>query len=394
MSEVSNKIKKSILGLFILSLVTVSLASCDRPHIGGSETNAIAGVLEVKSTAFLVVPNKDRVDVLDMQTNRVTQSLQTDQKPTSIAVSNDRRLVLVTNSGSGTVSVFLRRDNDTFQQLNSIGSGVRPVGIAFNPNPTISEAYVAYEGDSKILVLDTSNKSASPRITKVLSLQGATPKRMVVSPDGSKIYVTDSTNAQLLILTRTGNNFSRNQISLSPTSNNTGANGITNLEGLAIDLAGNVYIANNSADSVLVVNAQGNSLSQTISLKDNQLVGSNQVGPRNMTIYKNPNTGTETLYVAGYNASVVSVIDVKTARLIKNIPLTQSSQGRDSYNPVGVAVGTLSSKDDVIYVTNSSGLTLSLIDPANNTLKRNLSTTISSADQQPLGDIVTVGAVK
>ena len=408
MLNVGNKAKKSLLGMFILGLTATSISACGaRPDI----TNT-SGVPDIKSLALMVVPNKDRIDVLDMQTNRVTQSLSTDQRPSNIAASPDGRMILVTNTNSGTISVFLRRDNDVFQQLNSIGNGLRPVGIAFNPNPSVNEAYVAYEGESKVLVLDTRDRNAAPRIIRVLNLQGAAPRKIAVSNDGTKIYVTDNSSARLIILNRTSAaSFTRNEVQLvagvstTPGTNNNSIN----LEGLYIDQpatsgttanssatqtgTGRVFISNNTQDTLIVV--RGNAVESTISLKDNQIVGQNQVGPRNMTVYRNPQTGTEKLYVAGYNASVISVIDVKTLRLLKNIPLTQNSGAtRESYNPVSVAVGTLASKEDVIYVTNTSGLTVSLIDPASDTLKRSFSTTISAAAQDPLGEIVTVGPIR
>ncbi len=407
MFNLGNKAKKSLLGMFILSLTATSISACgDRANVLNT-----AGIPDIKSLALMVVPNKDRIDVLDMQTNRVTQSLNTDQRPSNIAASPDGRMILVTNSNSGTVSVFLRRDNDTFQQLNSIGQGIRPVGIAFNPAPNVNEAYVAYEGDSKVIVLDTKDRNSAPRISRVLNLQGASPGKVAVSNDGTKIYVTDNSSAKLIILNRTSSSsFTRNEVPLvQGASSNLGTNnGSIKLDGLYIDQpaastnsantsatnpgTGRVFISNNTQDTLIVV--RGNTVETTISLKDNQIVGQNQVGPRNMTIYRNPQTGTEKLYVAGYNASVISVIDVKTLRLLKNIPLSQNTATRDSYNPVSVAVGTLASKEDVIYVTNTSGLTVSLVDPATDTLKRSFSTTISAAAQDPLGDMVTVGPVR
>lgn len=406
MSNLSNIVKKSLLGISIISMTTLSLSACQRDSVGNTSNIPI-----VKSLALMVVPNKDRIDVLDMSTNRVTQSLKTDQRPSSIAASPDGRLILVSNSNSGTVSVFLRRDNETFQELNSIGQGSRPSGIVFNPSPNINEAYVAYEGDGKVLVLDTSSKTSSPRIIKALNLPGAAPRKMAVSNDGNRIYVTDNAAARLIILTRTGTSFTRNEVPLVQGIANTPGsttNSNINLDGIYIDQpeinsslpqnpqvsqgTGRIFISNNTQDEVIVV--RGNTVESKIALKDNQIQGSNQVGPRNMTIYTNPQSGVQKLYVAGYNASVVSVIDVKSLRLIRNIPLSQNSGARDSYNPVGVGVGTLASKEDVIYVTNSSGMTISLVDPVTDSLKRNLSTTISAASQDPLGEVLTLGPVR
>jgi DNA-binding beta-propeller fold protein YncE len=90
----------------------------------------------------------------------------------------------------------------------------------------------------------------------------------------------------------------------------------------------------------------------------------------------------------------VSVIDPIHNRLLKNIPLAQNAAGRESYNPVGIGVGTLASGEDVIYVTNTSGLNISLIDPRNDTLRRSFGTTASGGGQDPLGEMVTIGPVK
>lgn len=389
----NNKIKKSLLSLLAAGLVVTSFSACRRP---GLEL-----LPEVKTTALMVVPNKDRVEVLDAATNRVIQTLKTDQRPNSIAASPDGRLILVTNTNSGTVSAFLRRDNDNFITLNSVGNGIRPMGVAFNPNANFSEAYVAYEGDGKsdgkLMVLDTRDKNSAPRITKVLSLPGSSPRKIAVNKAGDRLFVTDSQNGELIVITRTNSTFNRSaKIPLGTNNTSLPGNGgnSVSIEGIFIDdVNSRVYVANATTDSIVVVNTQNpNTSPQIISLRDNQIVGSNQVGPRNIAYYRNPANGQEKLYVTGYNASVISVIDAKQLRLIRNIPLSINTQGRESYNPVGIGVAN-SAGTDYVYVTNTSGLTLSLIDPNTDTLRRNTSSEASAADQSPLGEMITVGAV-
>ncbi len=387
MSKVVKNIKKTLLSLLVLGMGTSGMVGCSRTGIGAVPNS------EVKSLALIVVPNKGRVDVLDTQINRVIQSLKTDDGPSSIAVSPDGRQILVTNTTSGTVSVFLRRDNETFQELNPVGSGVRPIGIAFNPNSQLySEAYVAYEGsgsDGKILILDTRDKSASPKIRQVISLPDSQPRKIVVSKDGNRVFITDGLNDRIITLVKTGNNFSKN---FSQPFDQNRAN--VDLQGMVADDQDRLFIANGARSDVYVFNGRGNAVAQNITLQDNQVVGTEQVGPKNLLLYKNPQTNVEKLYVTGYNASVVSVIDPKNLRLLRNIRLYQNVATRDSYNPVGINIGSSSSKDDVIYVTNASGLTITLIDPATDTLKRNISPVESAGAQDPLGEVVTIGAVK
>lgn len=393
MSKVGNKLKRTVMTALMVAVGTsmfvgsASLTACVR---GPGDT--FQTLKEVKSMGLIVVPNKNRVDVMDLQINRVIETLQTDDRPNSIAVSPDGRQILVTNQNSGTVSVFLRRDNDTFQSLNPVGSGLRPIGVAFNPNTQYSEAYVAYEGDSKLLVLDTRDRNASPKITQVISLSDtlvSSPKNIVVSPTGNRIYVTDSKNGRIITLARAGVNFNR---SFSPPFATNGS-GIE-LSGIIIDPeTERLFIANEARSDVFVFNGNSNQVMTPINLQDNQIVGQRQVGPRNLVLYNNPERGIKKIYVTGHNASIVSVIDPTNMRLLKNIPLAQNTL-KDSYNPVGIAVGTNASKEDVIYVTNTSGLTVSLIDPVTDTLNRNISTTVSAGAQDPLGEIVTVAPVK
>lgn len=382
MSNVGNKFRKSLLGLLVLGIGASSIISCSRDSVLN-----VASLREVKLQALMVVPNSNRIDVLDMQTNRVVTTLQTDALPSSIAASPDGRMILVTNANSGTVSVFLRRDNNDYIKLNSVGSGVRPIGVAFNPVSAIKEAYVAYEGDSKVLVLDTSNQSASPKVIRAIQLPGSTPRKLVVSPDGQRVYITDSLIPRVITLIRSSN-FTKN---LSQPFDTNPAN--VSLDGIIVDASDRLFIANNARSDVFVFNGKTNTIIQDINLQDNQVVLQNQVGPRNLAMYKDVNGQDKAIYVTGYNASVVSVINPKTLTLKTNIRLSLTNV-RDSYNPVGVGVGTLSSGEDIIYVTNSSGLTISLIDPANDTLRRNISTTASAGSQEPLGELVTLGPVK
>lgn len=393
--RVSKKLTRSLVSVFSAALILSSVGACSREGIPLEAT-------DVRTVAFALVPSENRIDVFDTSSNTRTTSLQTDDRPTSIAVSPNGRLILATNTNSGTVSVFLRRDNETFQKLNSVGSGIRPIGVVFNPK--FDEAYVAYEGDSKILVLDTKNTNAAPRIAGTVSLQGASPKKMVVNESGTKVFVTDSANAKLLVLVKSGTSLIRKNSEISLVSNaNSGAGSATStiLEGMVITKDDKVYIADYTHDEVKVVDGkQANGVPQSINLRTGggNIAISSNIGPRNMTVYKSNTSGREKVYVAGYNASIVSSIDVQTGKVV-NIPLTastgfQGNSGRDSYNPVGVAVAVGPGGKDVIYVSNNSGLTLSMIDPERDVLIRNTSLETSGGAQDPLGEVVSASSVR
>ncbi|MEK7434333.1 MAG: YncE family protein [Cyanobacteriota bacterium] len=367
------KLTKSVLILFCFLFI---FASCSVPS-------------EIITTAFVVVPNKNRVEVMNMSYNEAFDDLFTEEKPSSVAISPDEKLILVTNSGSGTVSAFFKKPNDTFQKLNSIGSGKNPQGIVFNP--VFPEAYVAYEDDGKILVLDTKNTNISPSIISTIDIKGSTPKKMVTNKDGTKLFVTDSANRKLLVFTKTKNELIKKTEEISLIENpKYDVSNSTNFDGIAITKNEKIYISDYARDNILIVDTKKiNEKPQVINLRNtdnNNLEDSYNIGPRNMTFYKTL-SGKEKIYVVGYKASIVSSIDVQTSKVF-NISLRKykGNTGRDSYNPVGITVANFNGKD-FIYVTNTSGLPLSIIDPETDRLQIYIS--IYDSRQEPYGEIVS-----
>jgi len=382
---IRKKLTKSVLIIFCF-LFLFSLFSC----FNNSSIPTPKPTPDIRNTAFVVLPDKQRVDVINTDINEAFDSLFTEEKPSSIAISPNEKLILVTNSGSGTVSAFFRKPNDTFQKLNSVGSGKNPQGIVFNP--VFPEAYVAYEDDGKILVLDTKNTNISPTVISSIDIKGSTPKKMVTNKDGTKLFVTDSANGKLLVFAKTKNELIKKTEEISLIENS--KDGYSDIfEGIGIDSSEKIYISDYQRDNLIVVNGKKtNEKIQYINLKlpNNNLKNVSNIGPKNMVIYKILD-GKEKIYVVGYNASIVSSIDIKTSKVV-NISLTSSKgfQGnalRDSYNPVGATFANFNDKD-FIYVTNTSGLPLSMIDPETDRLQRYTTTTLSMPEQG-YGEIIS-----
>lgn len=375
------KIKIITLGSLISVFLVFSFSSC-KPHF---ELNS-----KPITKALIVVPNKDRVEVLDTSINRTTQTLATEQRPNSIAISPDGKIILVTNTKSNTVSTFLKKSEDDFVTLKPIQTCFRPIGVTFNPNKQLSQAYVACEGDNKnngqIMVLDTTNRNSVPLATQVLTLPNSFPKKIAVNKNGDRLFVTDSKNGELILI-------SIEKVKLNLISTITLGVSRDSLEGLLIDENNKrLYIANYYDDNLVVINLLNlNLVPKFISLKDSKIIGSNKVGPKNIAYYKNPYSGEEKLYVTGYKASVVSVVDVKNFKLIKNISLSVNTEPRESYNPIGVAI-LRSQETDYVYTSNLYGLEISLIDPITDTLKRNTSTT-GEPEKSNLGEMITLGSI-
>jgi len=112
--------------------------------------------------------------------------------PTDLAVSPDGQRIYVTNSDDDTLSVI--RTSDLYQSA-LVPVGDSPVGVAVSPNS--SRAYVVNMLSSTISVVDTTLPVPATISTIDVKYQGnnTEPLHAVVSPDGTKLYVTFNTGA-------------------------------------------------------------------------------------------------------------------------------------------------------------------------------------------------------
>jgi YVTN family beta-propeller protein len=113
------------------------------------------------------------------------------------AVTPDGRRLWVTSRGSNNISVI---DTESLKVLKNIEGDflVAPLGVAFTPDGT--RAYVAFESSGKVGIFD------GERSEYISSLNvGGNPSYVLLTPDGSKAYVVDFLNSELLAI-RTSDN--------------------------------------------------------------------------------------------------------------------------------------------------------------------------------------------
>jgi YVTN family beta-propeller protein len=177
----------------------------------------------------------------------VVDTIDVGQGAAFIAVTPDNARVYVINSGDSTVSV-IDTVTDTIIDTIAIGAGpgvAGPGALVFSPDGTT--AYLSYGARFQVnrtpigvvLVIDTATNA----ITRTFNV-GAFGW-MVVSPDGSQLYVTNSDD---------------NTMSIVDTSTNavTATVAVDDLpSGLAVNPQGtNVYVANLNGGSVSVISVQ------------------------------------------------------------------------------------------------------------------------------------------
>ena len=281
----------------------------------------------------------------------------------SLVINPTVTSVYATNRNSATVGVF-NPTNGTFTNT-SIDVDNRPLGIVMNSDG--STAYVANAQSGTISVINTTSNTVINTIdTNAYTQQVGTdtsPARMALSPDGTKLYVTDDQDTHgnsIFVIDTTTNSV------IKEITTGTQAIGITlNQDGTK------AYIANENADKITVINLQNDTTSTidvgaypvgvVLSKDETKLYVTNAEGDRISIINTSSNIVTDTitnvagvagisispdgskLYATNYNLNALYMIDTTTNQVTtyNNISTSTSENISPSFISANLITGTL-----------------------------------------------------
>jgi YVTN family beta-propeller protein/probable HAF family extracellular repeat protein len=125
------------------------------------------------------------VTVISTATNSVTSVINGLSHPFVPAITPDGAFVYVTTgtASSGSVTVISTATNSIVDTI-PVGNG--PINVAFSPDGTT--AYVDNQTDSTLSIINTATKTV---VSTIPAGPTGTPGWVVVSPDGSSLYVLD-----------------------------------------------------------------------------------------------------------------------------------------------------------------------------------------------------------
>jgi predicted alpha/beta superfamily hydrolase/DNA-binding beta-propeller fold protein YncE len=154
-----------------------------------------AGIAVSHDNKYLFVAENlgDSLAVVNLETKRVVQRLQTEAYPYAVVVSPADE-VYVSAWGGQTVSAFAV-EKGALKERGRISVGRHPSALLLNRNG--SRLFVASASTNSIAVINTQRLSVVTRLLDPPPAgpnQGSTPNALALSPDESRLYVAEADN--------------------------------------------------------------------------------------------------------------------------------------------------------------------------------------------------------
>jgi YVTN family beta-propeller protein len=183
--SLANSVRKINVASQTLDPVTISVPVAQEIAISADGKTAYVARGTVGQQGYL--------DVLDLVTNTVTDSIQVGLGPIGAELSRDGTKVYVANFSSNDVSIF---DTTSKSVTNIIAIGVNtgPRKIAFTPDGT--KAYVSNQYGGTVRIIDTTTKQLLPTIISGFS----TPQDIAITADGLEAFVTNRATDQIFAI--------------------------------------------------------------------------------------------------------------------------------------------------------------------------------------------------
>lgn len=307
------------------------LAALNIESDGGTASIPLIGsaarVIASGNFAYVVNYTNGSVDVYNLISKVMTESIQVGLDPTEIIADPQAKRVYVANGRSGDVSVISTQTNTV---ISTIPIGSYPQGLAVTPDGSF--VYVTNNGSANVSVIDVVGDSVLTTISV-----GGSPMDIAITPDGKHAYIP---------------NFSSNKVSVIDISNNTVIKSVgvgTSPQGAAVSPDGSkVVVGNVNSSSVSFIDVSTNSVVKTIESRWN---------PRDMMITPDGNF----LYILNQSANQpngnIKVYDVVGDSVITSIPFGDRPLGYHAISPQG----------DLFYVVDTYSASISIMDVATNT---------------------------
>ncbi len=326
--------------------------------------------------AYVANFSSANVSVIATATNTVVATIPVGTSPTELEITPDGSQIYVVNQGNNTVSVINTATNTVVATVTGVGSVA--VGIDISPDGTF--AYVSNAGPNTVSVINTATNT----VVATGGPTGNDPFGLAVTPDGAFVYTANRLGGNVTVI-NTATNTTVIDISVGNAPWDVAVSG--SLPKPEMDVQGGSPLVSildgdttpQAADGTDFgdVNIFGGSVSRTftiansggsdLTLSGTPIVQVSGANGADFSVTQQPASpvtasGTTTFTIE-FNASAAGVRSA-TVSIDNNDgdenPYDFTIQGNGIANP---------RPDNLAYVTNSGSGTVSVIDPATNTVE-------------------------
>src|SRR5215467_1447844 len=298
--------------------------------------------------------NPRALHLIDVERKALIQTMPLKDSFVGVAFNHAGDSIYVGGNGNNDVPVLKRRADRLFEAAASMAmpSGSAPSGLALSPDE--QTLYVALNLKHTLGIIDVKSGSA------IQVPVGTYPYTAVITPDGSRVYVsnwggrrpgpTDTTDGvnSVIVDPRTGIASSGTVSVLDTTTRTVVAEIPVGLHpsGMTMDASGSrLYVANANSDTVSVIDTSRNEVVSELHVgtRPGSLLGST---PNALALSRDGNT----LYVADGSNNAIAVVDVNNnKRPVRGLipagwfptAVTLSSDGKQLYVASGYGFGSI-----------------------------------------------------
>ena len=244
---------------------------------------------------YVACGDDDSIDVIDVVTLEVIDSIPTGPSPEVFTFSPDEKQIYVSNEEDSTMEII---DVASKTVTARVPTGAEPEGVINSIDG--KTVFVTSEVADMVHVVDI----ATARVTKNIVV-GTRPRRFVVTPDGAELWVTDELSSEVHVINLATLEIAQVMSFLPPGFR---AEDVTPV-GMAITKDGSmVIISLGRANHVAFVD-----------IKSREVLAYTLVGSRAWDVDLSRDEATA--YVANGLSDDITVIDMATMRAVQSVPV-------------------------------------------------------------------------
>ena len=172
--------------------------SPDFEHIATIETSRRPRDMRLnadRTLLYVACGDDDVIDIIDVETLEVVDSIPTGPSPEVFAFSPDESLIYVSNEEDSMLEII---ETDSRIVIHDVPTGAEPEGVITSEDG--STVYVTSEVADMIHVIDTEAGAVVDNI-----IVGTRPRRFVLTPETNELWVSAELSSEIYIIDRDTN---------------------------------------------------------------------------------------------------------------------------------------------------------------------------------------------